>query len=75
MQSRDMNNENYNQLTLEDLLKEPDHFGNRKDLLDTMTLYGVSLYLAACVAEMDKNRLTDADYWYEYLQVEVDNSD
>lgn len=64
----------YEQLTLDDFTKELEHFGNRKDLLDTMTVYGASLYLASCISEMDKNRLTDADYWYEYLNVEVDDN-
>lgn len=63
----------YEQLTLDDIACEPEHFGNRKDLLDSLSLYGTSLYLASCVAEMDKERLTDADYWYEYLNVEVDD--
>lgn len=49
-------------------------FGNRKDLLDTMTVYGASLYFASCISEMDKDRLADADYWYEYLNVEVDDN-
>lgn len=66
--------EEYRQLTLGDLMQEPKHFGNRKDLLDTMTVYGASLYLASCISEMDKNRLTDADYWYKYLNVEVDDN-
>lgn len=64
----------YEQLTLDWLTNEPEHFGNRKDLLDTMTVYGASLYLASCISEMDKDRLTDADYWYEYLSVEVDDN-
>lgn len=64
----------YEQLTLDGLIKEPEHFGNRKDLLDAMTAYGASLYLASCIDEMDKDRLTDADYWYEYLSVEVDDN-
>ena len=38
-------------------------FGNRKDLLDTMSLYGSALFLAACIREMDITRLVDADYW------------
>lgn len=64
----------YEQLTLDDLTKELEHFGNRKDLLDTMTVYGASLYFASCISEMDKDRLADADYWYEYLNVEVDDN-
>ena len=64
----------YKQLTFADIAWEPGRFGNRKDLLDTMSLYGASLYLASCVAEMNKSRLEDADYWYEYLNVEVDDS-
>lgn len=69
-----MKTESYKQLTLDDLIKEPEHFGNRKDLLDGMAVYGASLYLSSCISEMDKDRLTDADYWYEYLSVEVDNN-
>lgn len=64
----------YEQLTFEDIVQEPEHFGNRKDLLDSLSLYGASLYLASCVAEMDKARLSDADYWYEYLRKEVDDN-
>lgn len=64
----------YKQLTLEDIAQEPEHFGNRKDFLDSLSLYGASLYLASCVSEMDKGRLRDADYWYEYLSVEVDDN-
>lgn len=74
MQNNDTNRENYIQLTFEDIEMNAEHFGNRKDLLDTMTVYGASLYLAACISEMDKDRLTDADYWYEYLSVEVDDN-
>lgn len=74
MRKSDTNNENYIQLTLEDIEQETEHFGNRKDLLDGLSLYGASLYLASCVAEMDKGRLRDADYWYEYLSVEVDDN-
>lgn len=73
MRNRDMNSGNYIQLTLDDIVHEPEHFGNRKDLLDSLSLYGASLYLASCAAEMDKERLSDADYWYEYLGVEVDD--
>lgn len=74
MQSKDMKNENYIQLTLEDITQEPECFGNRKDLLDSLSLYGSSLYLASCIAETDKGRLPDPDYWYEYLSVEVDDN-
>lgn len=74
MQNNDTNRENYIQLTLDDIEPNAEHFGNRKDLLDTMTVYGTSLYLASCIDEMDKDRLTDADYWYEYLNVEVDDN-
>lgn len=63
----------YKQMTFEDIMCEPEHFGSRKDLLDTLTLYGTALFLASCVAEMDSNRITDPDYWYEYLKVEVDD--
>lgn len=74
MQNSDMKTESYEQLTLDDFIKEPEYFGNRKHLLDIMTIYGASLYLASCISEMDKNRLTDADYWYEYLSVEIDDN-
>lgn len=74
MQNNDTNRGNYIQLTLDDIEPNAGHFGNRKDLLDTMTVYGASLYLASCISEMDKDRLTDADYWYEYLNVEVDDN-
>lgn len=74
MRNNDTNRENYIQLTLDDIEPNAEHFGNRKDLLDIMTIYGASLYLASCISEMDKNRLTDADYWYEYLSVEVDDN-
>lgn len=74
MQNNDTKNENYIQLTLEDIAQEQEHFRSRKDLLDSLSLYGTSLYLASCVSEMDKCRLSDANYWYEYLSVEVDDN-
>lgn len=61
----------YKQLTLEDIAQEPEHFGNRKDLLDSLSLYGAALFLASCISEMDVGKLSDADYWYEYLKVEA----
>lgn len=64
----------YEQLTLASLMQEPEHFGNRKDLLDSMSLYGTAVYLAACISEMDKGKITDADYWYEFLKTEVDDN-
>ncbi len=74
MQNNNTKNEDYIQLTFEDITQEQKHFGNRKDLLDSLSLYGTSLYLASCVSEMDKDRLSDANYWYEYLSVEVDDN-
>lgn len=67
MPRKDMNSENCIQLTLEDIAQEPECFGNHKDLLDSLSLYGTSLYLTFCVSETDKDRLSDADYWYEFF--------
>ena len=39
-----------------------------------MSLYGTALFLAACIQEMDVTRLTDADYWLDYLKQEVDDN-
>lgn len=65
----------YYQLTLDDIANDTEKsFGNRKDLLDTMSLYGSALFLAACIQEMDITRLTDADYWLDYLKQEVDDN-
>lgn len=65
----------YYQMTLEDIANDTEKsFGNRKDLLDTMSLYGSALFLAACIQEMDITRLTDADYWLDYLKQEVDDN-
>lgn len=64
----------YKQLSFEDFMKEPERFGSRKDLLDNMSLYGTAIYLSACISEMDKDRLTDADYWYDFLKSEVDDN-
>ena len=62
----------YYQMTLDDIANNTEKsFGNRKDLLDTMSLYGSALFLAACIQEMDITRLTDADYWLDYLKQEV----
>ena len=59
-------------MTLDDIANNTEKsFGNRKDLLDTMSLYGSALFLAACIQEMDITRLTDADYWLDYLKQEV----
>lgn len=63
----------YKQLTFKDISIEPEHFGNRKDLLDSLSLYGAALFLASCITEMDAERLCSAAYWYEYLNVEVDD--
>lgn len=68
-----MKMENCYQLTFDDIVTDnSDRFGNWKELLDTMTLYGASLLISAMIKNMDKDRLTDADYWYECLKVEVD---
>lgn len=65
----------YYQMTLDDIANDTEkYFGNRKDLLDTMSLYGSALFLAACIQEMDITRLTDADYWLDYLKQEVDDN-
>lgn len=65
----------YYQMTLDDIANDTEKsFGNRKDLLDTMSLYGTALFLAACIHEMDVTRLTDADYWLDYLKQEVDDN-
>ncbi len=65
----------YYQMTLDDIANDTEKsFGNRKDLLDTMSLYGSALFLAACIQEMDITRLTDADYWLDYLKQEVDDN-
>ncbi len=65
----------YYQLTLEDIAEECEQtFGNRKDLLDSMTVYGASLFLASCASEMDVSKLNDANYWYDFLKVEVDDN-
>ena len=65
----------YYQMTLDDIANDTEKsFGNRKDLLDTMSLYGSALFLAACIQEMDVTRLTDADYWLDYLKREVDDN-
>lgn len=63
----------YKQMTFEDIVWEPENFGNRKDLLDSLSLYGTALFLASCISEMDLNRIADPNYWYEYLKVEVDD--
>lgn len=39
-----------------------------------MSLYGSALFLAACIREMDITRLTDADYWLDYLKQKVDDN-
>ena len=40
----------YHQMTLDDIANNTEKsFGNRKDLLDTMSLYGSDLFLAACI--------------------------
>lgn len=75
MQSKDTKRVNYKQLTFDDFMKEPERFRNRKDLLNSMSLYGTAIYLAACIAEMDKGKLTNADYWYEFLKVKIDNNE
>ncbi len=65
----------YYQMTLDDIANNTEKsFGNRKDLLDTMSLYGSALFLAACIREMDITRLTDADYWMDYLKQEADDN-
>lgn len=65
----------YYQMTLDDIANDTEKsFGNRKDLLDTMSLYGSALSLATCIQEMDITRLTDADYWLDYLKQEVDDN-
>lgn len=65
----------YYQMTLDDIANNTEKsFGNRKDLLDTMSLYGSALFLAACIQEMDITRLTDADYWMDYLKQEADDN-
>lgn len=65
----------YYQMTLDDIANDTEKsFGNRKDLLDTMSLYGTALFLSACIQEMDVTRLTDADYWLDYLKQEVDDN-
>ena len=65
----------YYQMTLDDIANDTEKsFGNHKDLLDTMSLYGSALFLAACIQEMDVTRLTDADYWLDYLKQEVDDN-
>lgn len=65
----------YYQMTLDDIANDTEKsFGNRKDLLGTMSLYGSALFLAACIQEMDITRLTDADYWLDYLKQEVDDN-
>lgn len=62
-------------MTLDDIANNTEKsFGNRKDLLDTMSLYGSALFLAACIREMDITRLTDADYWLDYLKQKVDDN-
>lgn len=62
-------------MTLDDIANNTEKsFGNRKDLLDTMSLYGSALFLAACIQEMDITRLTDADYWMDYLKQEADDN-
>lgn len=62
-------------MTLDDMENNTEKsFGNRKDLLDTMSLYGSALFLAACIQEMDITRLTDADYWMDYLKQEADDN-
>lgn len=62
-------------MTLDDIANDTEKsFGNRKDLLDTMSLYRSALFLAACIQEMDITRLTDADYWLDYLKQEVDDN-
>lgn len=67
--------EGYYQMTLDDIANNTEKsFGNRKDLLDTMSLYGSALFLAACIQEMDITRLTDADYWMDYLKQEADDN-
>ena len=40
---------------------------------DISSLYGAALFLASCITEMDAERLCSAAYWYEYLNVEVDD--
>lgn len=65
----------YYQMTLDDIANNTEKsFGNRKDLLDTMSLYGSALFLAACIQEMDITRFTDADYWMDYLKQEADDN-
>lgn len=65
----------YYQMTLDDISIDTEKsFGNRKDLLDTMSLYGTALFLAACIRDMDQTRLIDADYWFWYLKQEVDDN-
>lgn len=65
----------YYQMTLDDIANDTEKsFRNRKDLLDTMSLYGSALFLAACIQEMDITRLTDAYYWLDYLKQEVDDN-
>lgn len=62
-------------MTLDDIANNTEKsFGNRKDLLDTMSLYGSALFLAACIREMDITRLADADYWLDYLKQAVDDN-
>lgn len=62
-------------MTLDDIANNTEKsFGNRKDLLDTMSLYGYALFLAACIREIDITHLTDADYWLDYLKQKVDDN-
>ena len=65
----------YYQMTLDDIANDTEKsFGNRKDLVDTMSHYGSALFHAARIQEMDGTRLTDADYWLDYLKQEVDDN-
>lgn len=66
---------NYYQLTLDDVVEEQEqHFGNRKQLMDSLSLYGTALFLSSSIKEMDKSKIENADYWYEFLSVEVDDN-
>jgi hypothetical protein len=65
----------YYKMTLDDIANNTEKsFGNRKDLLNTMSLYGSILFLVSFIQEMDITRLTDADYWLDYLKQEADDN-
>ena len=55
--------------------EEPERpYGSRKQYLESLSTYGMALYMAAAMQTLPHTRLNFADFWENWLKAEVDDN-